>query len=345
MKKPYDKSDNDTYDEILSNIPAQDIEYHMYRDPDGHVKAGKVVGFFNADTQRKSKDLVLRFATSSKIGLVPVTKIKRETLMPMTLVARYGLKNYTYSQKTPVFFDTTFDQFVVLMDSRFLRDVQIDELFPVSLPSGLRVYCDGFGNKHLGVTYDTMKDVRVKGFGSSQAEKELLAAYTLYNLNLQEGERVIVLRYLSKANDKSNLFGSAFPQLGAKPSTATCVFEYAQAYRFGDRYYFCDEEGTLCQESSFVMDKHGMQTGTSMQGRRAKNDGVQVVVFNYTEEQYAAIKDLHARVMGMHDALSKLFANSINAEDLFDRFIGGALLSALPQPEKLNKDLPANIND
>lgn len=326
MTKPYDRNDNDTYVEKLSNNPCLDVEYHMFRHEKGHVIAGDGIrGNFTTESGVKAANNVLHFPRASDIKSGELVKITDRTLStpyPLSLVQRYELNenNLTYSQKTPVFYDNKINKFVVLLDYRFARDIVISKEFNLDKKFVKLYYSKKEDFQYVGLLYTDMLEVNS---GKSESLDFLMEQYIAYKMTLQQGEKVIVLRYKTTQNQETKLFRENNFIEDGLISTHSLNFEYAVAVRFGKRYYLCDADGNIQQKTAFNLDKVKDQmppsTGTSLKDYHYKQDELaEVYVVAYTEEQYKIIDNLAKRMHMIHNELAELFRSSTDKNSTMD---------------------------
>lgn len=353
--KPYDRNDNDTYVEIYSMNPADDVEIHMYQDPKGGVLMGgsnKIRGNFSVESRLKAANSVLQFPTASETGLVKITDRQLPTFMPMSLVSRYNLseERLTYTQKTPVFYDTKVNKFIVLLDKRFLRDIKIAELALGDKNPHYRTYKDKKNGclDYFGMLFDSMDDIVKQCAVNTKHENQpffnFLRAYQFYKMTLQEGEKVIIVQFRSEENKQSHLFGYDMSKFVDKGLTSRSFnIEHAVAVRFGLRYYFCDENGKILQNSAFHLDKYLQQKKEDTALNHALTlanfskrvmDKKEVFVTAYSEEQLAIIEALSKRMYDIQQELCNLFQSATNSEAPLD----SSILS-LPQQNSIQKFL------
>lgn len=268
VHKSYDKSDNDTYVEILGETPYEDVHLHMFRDEsNGFVKVGNVRGNFTADSIREAVHHVLRFPTSADCGLIKVRDIKASTLYPMSLVERYGLgvDDLVYTQRLPIYFDQSQEAYVMFMDERFLRDLNWIELRQHlerdSLYDRISHYVSTRGAKtYLGISFKEISEIKAASdhFNDSSFKSPLRAlhdAYVKYKLSSELREKIIVVRYGYVPGSASLFELLTQPDQPLKAKTEPFQLEYSIGYRVGDRYHLADERGEICQDKVLVVDR------------------------------------------------------------------------------------------
>jgi len=318
MSKPdYDRFNNDTYVELLSSDPASDAEAHMFRNPKGHtVGPGRTLGDFTVETRQKAANSVLQFPTAGESGLVSVKKFVTVWLpMPMSLVRRYSRKpeNLNHGQRVPVFFDTKLERFVILMDKRFLRDIKASELdlFNRENKGVFQEYKhagkgSAVAQSYLGLVYETITAIREDAEHSPL--QQLIKAYTQYNLRIEDGEKVILLKVAQDEKSGSLLVGHKLSaDLISQIVRHHFAFEFTVAYRFGDTCYLASQDGKILQEGSFHLDKRRDQddtlVGFAAIGKQAGNFALLVLPFS--DEQLSLLTRLHRR---MHDLSADIMA-------------------------------------
>lgn len=268
VHKTYDKGDNDTYVEKLGTTPYQDVHLHMFRDEaNGFIKIGNIRGNFTADSIREAENHVLQFPTPTDCGLIKVRDIKAITLYPMSLVERYDLSvdDLIYTQRLPVYFDQKQEEFVLFMDSRFLRDLNWIELRQHLERDGfynrINHYVSTRGAKtYLGISFAEVSDIKAASDNFHDPDfksplKALHAAYMIYKQSSELREKVIVVRYGNVPVSKSlfELMNGSEPALA--PKDEQFRLEYSIGYRVGDRYHLADEKGDICQDKLLKVDR------------------------------------------------------------------------------------------
>lgn len=330
-QKPYDKNDNDTYTETLSTNPVMDAEYHMFRDPKGHIRSGGIMGYFSEESRQKAENNVLRFPKPTATGLKHINDLKLPTLMPMSLVQRYNLSetNLIHRQRTPVFFDTKEEQFVVLLDHRFLRDIDVKELDIKGM--NCKVYNDkSTQGRYLGLLSPSINGFREGGNAFIDAIHEV---YKAYNISLKEGEKVIVLRHMLRKNIRTELFSLKADQhlVGHGIETDRFDIEYAICVRFGSRYYICDDNGEIIQNSAFELQKDKEQRVESSEVKESLSlrikgapDECRLLILDYSEPTLSVIQAIVKKLHSIHSELSCLFELAVDRSRNIDGDISGA---------------------
>lgn len=337
--KKYDRNDNDTYVEMFSKRMDTDVEIHMFRDEKGSQVCGNNVrGFFSTESAKTAANNVLRFAKATDIGLVKIKDATLTTIVPMSLVQRYELseENLKYKQKTPIFYDIKIDKFVVLMDYRFLRDVNAEELYLNDFKKIIKIYKDKRNNNlmHLGLVFETMEHAQKMCSRNNISENDdpfekVHEAYKHYNMAIRGGEKVIIVKFGITENERTKYFGlSNNDFVGKGLTTIGFNFEYAVSVRFGKRYYICDTEGNIFQKSSFHLDKVKAQNSLSTKDimslsnyERALYENEHVFVVPYSDEQFSLIDGLGKRLNALHQELRDLFVGATNKESESDNQI------------------------
>jgi hypothetical protein len=335
--KPYDRNDNDTYVERYSSVMATDVEVHMFQNPNaGVVYVGGVRGDFSTESAIRAKNNVLKFPTSTLTGLIKIKEIDLNTLLPMSLVQRYERTEaqMDHPHKTPIFYDTKLNKFVVLMDYRFLRDIRVDELgLPGERDKKIhKIYIDKKDDtkSYLGILFDSVSDIEkycnpaTVADSTSNPYNIALEAYQLYKMSLQGGEKVIVVKYRALERDRTDLFPRSVHKAKESIVAKTFDFEYAVAVRFGKRYYLCDEQGKIIQSTTFLMDKAKEQGAPSTEqdffGGRVSNkeDHSDVFVTAYSDAQLKLVAALSERMHAVHTELCELFRSATNKDNGLD---------------------------
>lgn len=338
MTKPYDKNDNDTYVEKFSNNPVRDVEVHMFRDPKGNVSGpcGQS-GHYSVESAIKAENNVLHFPKAKDVDSNNFSLIKHKkiaTFYPLSLVMRYEMEEDSLigHYKTPIFFDAKKEKFIVLMDYRFARDLDISELGRID---GLLQYNDKKDSniKYIGIAYNQISDIEKE----NATFTALSEAYTNYKMTMQQGEKVIVVSTKSADNSKIELLErSSFKLqevLGQSVFSTNFTFEYAVAVRFKNRYYLLDNEGNIMRGKSFFINKeekqkyhNGLAVKQAFRGAGLAdfdNDKgtVQLFVTAYSDEQLDVIKRLKDRIHQIHQEIAVLFSSSSSNSNALDESI------------------------
>lgn len=334
IQKPYDKNDNDTYVEKLGQSPYQDTLLHMFRNEKGRVVgANGIRGDFTVESDIKARNNVLHFPAAKDLAKNHLVKIKDKdvtTFCPLSMVQRYELdeSNLTYRQKTPIFYDKQIDKFVILLDYRFARDISALET-EFSLNKELvKIYpAKDQQFSYVGLIFDSINDIDKD---NTPAFEHFFSEYKDYKMTLQNGEKVIILRYKTLQDDKINLLRFSHANsdhiLGNAIHTQSFHFEHAVAVRFGKRYYLCDQEGKILQKTAFHFDKKNEQAPVSnsqdLRNYRPKLDSdAETYVVPYSEEQHKIISGLASRLQLIHSELANIFRKATNVNESVDHSV------------------------
>lgn len=346
MTKPYDKADNDTYKEILGGTPIQDVKLHMFRDCNGRavettVDGVEVRGNFTSESDATARDNVLQFATSKVTGLKAIKTILLETLLPMSLVSRYGLgaEKLTHTQQTPIYFDAKLEKFVVLLDKRFLRDINLDELklddevFPLMRASitAYEPWHPGSESKSLGMLFDTIDDIRnaCKKDTPNSVYGMLKGLYRTYRLLQFKGEKVIVIKGMNKFGQRAQILRGVNADSSTHAVSTTAYYlEFVVAYKFGNQFYLVTEDGKLDQRKSFSLDKLKHQNPDSTSGIMAEGD---VLVAPYSDHQLAMLTTLAGKLNAFHEDVMSFLKGSERKTEQLDAPLGSVQSKGLLQ--------------
>lgn len=330
--KPYDRNNNDTYVEKFSDNIVADVEIHMYRNEKGSSIAGSGIrGNFSVESRIAAQNNVLKFPTATQLGITKIKDIKVDNFIPMTLVQRYNHseEKLTIHHKTPIFYDQKIDKFVLMLDHRFIRDISISEL-NIKDNSIYKIYKDKKNKdfKYIGLLFSTVPEI-TETKNTDNSFSLFLEAYKFYKMSLQGGEKVIVLKFASSENKHVTLFQFESKKLlGNGLTTRQFDFEYAVFVRFGNRYYFCDNEGNIIQNSSIYIDKKKEQQNidSKMLSKltdlafysRGQGEDNNIFIVPYSEEQLKIIENISKKLHSIHNELCELFNKSTDAESSFD---------------------------
>jgi hypothetical protein len=329
--KDYDRNDNDTYVEKLSDNILIDTELHMFRNPKGFTAHRSIMGDFSVQSRIAAENNILKFPTASKVGIPKIKDVKVPTFIPMSLVDRYKHTDEQLSihHKSPIFFDTKNNKFVLMLDHRMIRDIHVSEL-DISDETIFKIYPDKHNQnlKYIGLLFDNISDIDVDNLNKNGSPFSLfMEAYRFYKMALQGGEKVIVVQFLSEENVRNVLFDnrSSSSFMGKGLTTRQFTFEHAICIRFNDKYYFCDEKGMVIQKSSFFLDKiqeqkakiNPFNSAFDIQ-KRGEEDCNSLFVVPYTEEQFQLIERLSNKLHSIHNELCDFFDQSTDKNSTID---------------------------
>lgn len=347
LNKVYNKLDNDTYVDKYSDNIFTDAEIHMFADPSGSsIMGNSIRGKFTVESRIFASNNILKFPTSTMIGIPKIKDVKVYNLIPMTLVHRYNHKEdeLKIHHKSPVFYDTTANKFVLMLDHRFIRDISITEL-NIEDKSIYKIYKDkkNKDNNYIGILFKSIEELEesYNKDNKSNPFTVFLDAYKLYKMTIQGGEKVIVLKVASLENKNVGLFNHNLKKhIGNSMTTRQFQFEYAVFVRFDKRYYLCDNNGNIIQSSSIIIDKEKDQLNTenNMLSKLTEislfgtGEDSHTFIVPYSIEQLDIIESISKRIHAIHNELRDLFINATCPESNFDN----PVLSIPKESKKLN---------
>lgn len=348
MPLPYDKLDNDTYTEVLSASPRDDVMYHMFRDPNGRVKrtglqGAPIMGHFTSESEATARDYVLQFAPTKITGLKTIKTLMLNGLLPMSLVHRYGLcaEKLVHAQQTPIFYDSKAEKFVVLFDKRFLRDMSMTELkvdtelfdrfrkciqaYPVNAVAG--------ETRNVGLQFDTIEEIR-NSFNKDLPDSPFglaKALYRQYRLLQSAGEKVIVIKGLTKFQEEAQLIQGIRGDCSSHALTTSAYYlEFLVAYRFGRQYYLAKANGELDQQKSFHLDKGSHQNPVEGDFRLAESES-NLLVVPYSDTQIAMLTMLAGKLNAFHEEVMSFLKSSELKTEMLDAPLGSVQPQGLLQ--------------
>jgi hypothetical protein len=331
--KPYDRNDNDTYDEVLSKHPSEDVHLHMFRNPNGSVVFGKIKGDFTVESSRRAANNVLRFAKATSIGLHLIKSFNLSTAMPMSLVKRYNLKDdrLFYTQKANVYFDSNIEKFVVLMDWRFMRDLTmadanliLQDAFHKKL---MKPYKDKDGDIHLGLLYGSLDELREDNRGKREDGPYgfLRSQYIHYLLSLEGGKKVILVRYVQDPERPVHLnFDNLVKDDLVHIQISGLHMELTMAFQFGSRYYLTKDGVTFDQKNVMNLTKDRLQSAKSETRdlqRYIRIEDPGLLVLPYTDDQWKLLSGIQARLKMINQELCQFFDSFVMREESVDEAI------------------------
>lgn len=334
MPLPYDKLDNDTYTDVLGATPRDDVLLHMFRDPNGRVtRTGQdgstITGNFTSESETTARDHVLQFASPKVTGLKIIKTLMLNSLLPMSLVHRYGLcaEKLVHSQQTPIFYDSKNEKFVVLLDKRFLRDMSMNELkVDNDLFDRFRKCLEAYPlnavpgeTPNVGLQFDTIEEIR-NSFNKDLPESPFglaKALYRQYRLLQSAGEKVIVIKGLTKFQEEAQLIQGIRGDCSSHALTTSAYYlEFLVAYRFGRQYYLAKANGELDQQKSFHLDKASHQNPKDGSFRLAESES-NLLVVPYSDSQIAMLTMLAGKLNAFHEeVMSFLKSSELKTEQL-----------------------------
>lgn len=342
----YDRNNNDTYVDKFSDNIQIDTEIHMFRNDKAKVLyCSGIFGDFSVQSKIAAANNILRFPSPAKVGLPKIKDIKIKTFIPMSLVQRYNHneENLTIKHKSPVFYDTKIDKFILMLDYRFMRDISISEL-NIDNKSIYNIYPDKKDKniKYIGLVFNSIADLDdIKKIDCSF--NVFFESYKFYKMSLQGGEKVIVIKFLSSENSQVSLFDhKTINLLGKSLTTRRFDFEYAVFIRFNNRYYFCDENGNIIQNSSIIIDKKNEQTKLedlnqiSFLSHRSESN---LFVVPYSEQQLTIIDNLSKKLHSIHNELCTLFEQAIDPDLSLDLPVLSISKDSNDEIKRLTSDL------
>jgi hypothetical protein len=355
MPVPYDKLDNDTYTDVLGATPRDDVLLHMFRDPNGKVTrtaqdGSTVTGNFNSESETTARDHVLQFASTKVTGLKIIKTLMLNSLLPMSLVHRHGLcaEKLVHSQQTPIFYDTKNEKFVVLLDKRFLRDMDFIELkVDQELFDRFRKCVEAYPHnavagetRNVGLQFDTIEEIR-NSFNKDVPDSPFgmaKALYRQYRLLQSAGEKVIVIKGLTKFQEEAQLIQGIRGDCSTHAmNTSAYYLEFLVAYRFGRQYYLAKANGELDQSKSFHLDKANHQNPQDRSFRLAESES-NLLVVPFSDTQIAMLTMLAGKLNAFHDEVMSFLKSSEQKTEVLDAPLGSV------QPQGLLQQLMGQQN-
>lgn len=212
----YKAEDNRTYiDSPLSTNPSLDIAYHIAA-PKADSKGNSVIstlfgtflGNIYEETYRKASQSVFSFtkATHFKDNVKSIVTADLPMLFTTWHIERYNIvKNFTYRQQTNIYYDVKGQYFFVAMDERFFDKFETSEIYYPEDNKNEKIKAkikNTKDNKELLIIYaDTIEELKKEIEEDGNTFDVLHKRYKERFLNLQDLEKVIVLRYETDNQD------------------------------------------------------------------------------------------------------------------------------------------------
>lgn len=333
----YNPSDNRTYNGApLAMSPVEDIRLHLAMPKDENTRGssaensllGSFFGCSYVETQTKAENSVFHFPKASSIsGFIKIESRKITTLMPSSLIERYKIKGQvTFYQIANIYYSTKSHEFIVLMDERLCKDMTPTEILPNEKNPNIKLFNDKKDNSvvYLGITGKTIIDLidNLSLRDKNSPFYLLKESYQRHFLSLEDGERVIVIRYktlgnseISKTHSQSSVPNFSDYDLVADLMTKQSMdFEFFQAAKIRNLFYLMDESGTINTKSIVYFDEKETDPEyikandkTSMYGEKG---GLSFVIMPYSDDNWNFIKNLNARLSQLCKDLEGFFLSS-----------------------------------
>lgn len=300
--KPYDKKNNDTYVEYFSQDLVTDIECHMFGDPNGNVKMGNHRGFFSVESRITAQNNILQHETAKLLGTeYKLLKLKEiNGLLPYSLIKRYkrDLKGIFCRHKTPVFFNTTSEKFVTVMDKRVLRDLEDYPEFRLKLKgyidSGEMSIVNTSIGEQLLLNYETIDDLYKD---TNNILKALRQVYEELMVSMSPKEDMIIVAYESTDSSFPLYIGrdiNVFKEGLFKNTEIN--FEFVKACKLADdSFFFYDSDGKLAVSEAFYIDKDKIFSENT-QNKEAMHymlgNKSSVLVYKYSDKEWDLLLSL-----------------------------------------------------
>ena len=144
---------------------------------------------------------------------------------------------------------------------------------------------------------------------------------------------MIVLRHMLRKNIRTELFSLKADQhlVGHGIETDRFDIEYAICVRFGSRYYICDDNGEIIQNSAFELQKDKEQRVESSEVKESLSlrikgapDECRLLILDYSEPTLSVIQAIVKKLHSIHSELSCLFELAVDRSRNIDGDISGA---------------------
>lgn len=331
----YIPSDNRTYGgSPLSMSMAGDIALHIAMPKEagrGFTCETSLHGSFHGnsseETRIKAQNSVLHFPKASSIkSFIKIENRKITTLIPTSLIERYSIKgNVTYSQPTNIYYSTDTNEFVVLMDERFFDQMTTTELLPKRKGSGLKTFSDKKSRKlYVGIVGKTVEEL-MNNMSTRDKESPFSKFVDYYNrhfLSLEDGKRVIVIRYKTKIGDEigKTTSQSCVPNYSDYESVANLMmkhsmdFEFFQAAQIRSMFYLMDESGEIDPKGIVYFKEEETDPDfvrkSIEESRNYSDDGLSFVIMPYSQENWDFITNLSNKLGQICKDLESFFLSS-----------------------------------
>ena len=341
----YQSDDNRTYtSEPLSYTPWIDVKHHLSILEDKHsgnvlisTELGSFFGSCFEETKTKAENRVFFFPKASSfyrnVKLIETSKMT--TLYPTWFIKRYKIKEkFFYSQKTNIYYDVKSARFFIVMDERFFDEISVSEVLLDKEGINATTYSGKDGKTYLAIYADTISDLKSEMIDKGKAFDQIHNRYKQHFLNLQDLERVIVLRYDNENQDtnlKKHTNQFTVPNISDRESVYEHLyrqkmeFEFFQAAKTDDGlFYLIDEDTGLIQSKSIIYIKESETSvdfiRTEKQDRNGLLDGGDTfIIMPYSDKDWDLIKVINEKLISLCTDLESLFQSTKTEIGILDK--------------------------
>ncbi len=191
---------------------------------------------------------------------------------------------------------------------------ELTPLFQGESSKWITTFKDKDGQSHLGILYDTIEQLRADNADTLDAAgrfKCLKQAYQDYVMLLEQGEKVIILRFICK-NDKIEFLKiRGGNNMASGVHVSDLHMELAIAFKFGLRYYLSKDGETFSQSDVMHIDKSDFQgpyidpfeDKSDLKNFKRKDENPGLLILPYSDDQYALLKGMHDRLYALNSEL------------------------------------------
>lgn len=322
----------------LSKYPRNDVKANIallknskkeaYGGSTYQTPLGSFFGESSVELDEKTGHMVLNFPKATNFNQIKQLKLMNvHGLLPSWMIERYEIQDeFVYRQKTPIFYDTAKDKFLVFFDTEFFRD-----LTPSALNfkgDNLAIY-HGKDKKPYGAFIaDSMKELKeVTCNKKGTPFCNYLNKYRQRFLDATKGQRVIVVamkhRDENERHSNSDLTGMAsysdpnvVRQLVLRQEAK---FELYQGALIDNLIYLMDEDGKINPSAIMVSAKHRRNSKERI--KLEDHGDYTLLMMKYTEKDWNMLKSIHQRLSQLLDELSKFFDSGYNEDQIMDNSV------------------------
>lgn len=219
--------------------------------------------------------------------LVPVSKIEKDSSIKIQMPIFYHVKN---------------EKFCTFLPDEFLKDINMDELLQERLHANT---LQEEGNSYFFFIYDDLKQLRSAHLNENNLYSKIKNKYETHLMDITKGQEVIVIAF--KNEQKSAIFSKENNHLIQKfkdsVTASSSRFEFFKAYKFNQKYYLVNKDGTLDQNLHFNM---------------TENTNMNHLVIPYTQEDWELVTRVHDKIKEIKNNIKTIFTHQ-EQTDLLDK--------------------------
>lgn len=335
----YKADDNRTYiDAPLATKPHLDIAYHIAAPNRGKnsntvvsTLFGSFMGNIYEETYRKAGNRVFHFTKASNFrdNVKSIVTVDLPMLFTTWHIERYNiLKDFTYRQQTNIYYDVKGQYFFVAMDERFFDNFETSEIYYQEDHRNEKIKAqikNTKDNKELLIIYaDTIEELKKEIEEDGNTFDILHKRYKQRFLNLQDLEKVIVLRYETENEDTlKNKHTNQFSITNNRDNNAidfimrqNMAMEMFQAAKTDDGFYYLIDENTseIQTKAIIYIDEDKTSIEYINQEKNCEygtyKGGSTFLIMPYSESDWDMLKNIQNRLHSICRELESILQSS-----------------------------------